>query len=312
MDQVAIFQLHQLPNMNIRFYQQFAQLCESLVFEASTTGNIINSLPGGVALMKKLHTMGLAHDQEYQLQPRIEWNKLKDYSYGGWVILEYPKGVGAIHQKRGEYTAVASPASPSVDPETGVVSELETFENSRGGNILEFLKRTLGGNPKKLYIGSDNNKVKDKQSQRKKFKDITNNAMTSEKLVIKFKPLWVRAATAAIADIKGMASSMLKNDAFEKASNKINVLTYLTAALDQFEKNPESIPDIFLSAAQKAVMMSAYYYYPDESGQFTRSYRGYSLEDPTGTNHLLQDIANGDTTKMGTVLTFFKRNLLNK
>jgi hypothetical protein len=300
--------------MNPQTHKLFAQLCESLVLEVSTTGNLVNSLPGGTALIKKLHTMGLAHNQEYEPQAKIEWSRLKDWSMGGWVVLQYPKGVGAIHQRDGNYIAVASPANQSVDPETGVVAGLETFENSRGGNILEFLKQRLGGHPRKLYIGRDSGEVARTQRKRAELKQGSKSGrqVSSDTLVIKFKPLWVRATTAAIADIKGMVTSMVKNDAFEKAKKKIDWLNQLVAALDEFESNPDSVPRPFHEAARKAVLMSAVHYYPDETGELSRSYGGYQLENEAGMRHLLQDIASGDTSKIGTVLAFFKRNLLSK
>jgi hypothetical protein len=290
--------------MQPKTYKLFAQLCESLVFEVSSTMNLINTNTGGTELVKYLHKHGLSHNQEYQPTARIAWSELKNYSRGGWVILQYPQGSGAIIQKGSSYTAVAS---------TGA-GEPETFKNDRGGNVLDFLKQRLGGNPRAMYVGRDTGAVKNLQQKRDELKTkiSPSSRASADTLVIKFKPLWVRATTAAIADIKGMVTSMIKNDAFEKAKKKIDWLIKLVAALDEFESNPNSVPQPFHDAARKAVFMAAVHYYPDETGELTRSYNGHQVQDEKGVNHLLQDISNGDTTRVGTVLAFFKRNLLSR
>lgn len=285
-------------------YKLFSQLCENLVFEVSSTMNLINTNTGGTELVKYLHKHGLSHNQEYHPTARIAWSELKNYSRGGWVILQYPQGSGAIIQKGSRYTAVAS---------TGA-GEPETFINDRGGNILDFLKQRLGGNPRAMYVGRDTGTVTNLQQKRDELKTKTSpsSRVSSETLAIKFKPLWIRATTAAIADIKGMVSSMIKNDAFEKSKKKIDWLNHLVSALDEFENNSNSVPSLFKDAARKAVLMAAVHYYPDETGELTRSYSGHQVQYETGVNRLLQDISNGDTTRVGTVLAFFKRNLLNK
>jgi hypothetical protein len=60
--------------------------------------------------------------------------------------------------------------------------------------------------------------------------------------------------------------------------------------------------------------MAASHYYPEQTGEIVRSsgYRGstYNPTQKEGMNQLLQDIANGDTAKLGTGLGFFKRNLI--
>ena len=254
--------------------------------------------------MKQLHTMGVSHNQEYSAQPKIEWNKLKNMSAGGWVILEYPQGVGAIHQKDGNYIAVSSPAHGDID----------TFENSRGGNILEFLKLRLGGHPRRLYIGQDIGSVKQKRFDREKNKqvsDTANGQVDVNTLTTKFSPLFVKATQLAIADVKGMVGVMVKNDAFEKASKKIQWLSRLSDLLNTLELNPQSIPDIFKDAVNRAIMLSAGYYYPDETGEITNRY-GWHAERDDGVKHLLADIGQGDTKKVGTILAFFKKALLNK
>jgi len=289
--------------MNLQTHQLFAQLCESVMFEASTTMDLIKGLPGGQEVVKYLHSNEkLSHAQSYRQIDKISWNDLKDSYRGSWVIMKYPRGVGAIKQTQGSYKALAS---------TG--GEVETFNDSRGGNIMDFLKEKLGGKPSAFYSGIDKGVVKDIQTKRAGQKQGAGGGATStSSLVIKFKPLWVRAATAAIADIKGMVGIMVKNDSFDKASTKLSQLRDLNNALTSLENEDGSVPNIFNKAVQTAVILTASHYYPDDTQDITRAYGGeYRPGSEEGVNKLLSDISGGDTKKLGTILSFFKRSLIS-
>lgn len=289
--------------MKLQTHQLFAQLCESIVFEDSSTMNLIQGLPGGQQVVQFLHRKHqLSHDQNYVKTAKISWSELKDAYRGSWVIMKYPKGTGAIKQSGGNYEAIAS---------TG--DEPETFRDSRGGNILDFLKSRLGGNPTAMFVGKDNQSVKQKQQKRAAAQaPAKGTAATPEGLVEKFRPLWVRAATAAIADIKGMVGIMLKNDAFEKASNKLNHLQSLTKSIDDLESGDSKTPEVFRSAIQQAILLAASHYYPEQTGNITKNYSGFSSASSEGTQLLLKDISEGDTSKIGTILSFFKRSLISR
>jgi hypothetical protein len=266
--------------------------------------DLIKGLPGGQEVVKYLHSNEkLSHAQSYRKIDKISWNDLKDSHRGSWVIMKYPRGVGAIKQTQGNYKALAS---------TG--GEVETFNDSRGGNIMDFLKEKLGGKPSAFYSGVDKGAVRDIQSKRAKQKQgAAGTPMSTSNLVLKFKPLWVRAATAAIADIKGMVGIMVKNDSFDKASNKLSQLRDLSNALSTLENddNP-SVPNIFNKAVQTAVVLAASHYYPDDTQDITRAYGGeYRPGSEEGVNKLLSDISGGDTKKLGTILSFFKRSLIS-
>ena len=289
--------------MNLQTHQLFAQLCESIVFEASTTMDLIKGLPGGQEVVKYLHSNEkLSHAQSYRQIDKISWNDLKDSYRGSWVIMKYPRGVGAIKQTQGSYKALASNGG-----------EVETFNDSRGGNIMNFLKEKLGGKPMAFYSGIDKGVVKDIQTKRAGQKQgAAGSPMSTSKLVIKFKPLWVRAATAAIADIKGMVGIMVKNDSFDKASTKLGQLRDLNNALTSLENEDGSVPNIFNKAVQTAVILTASHYYPDDTRDITRAYGGeYRAGSDVGVNKLLSDISGGDTKKLGTILSFFKRSLIS-
>lgn len=291
--------------MKPQSYQLFSQMCESLVFEASTSMDIIRGLPGGAEVIKQLHQEGdLGHEQQYKPIAKIAWSELKDSYRGAWVIMKYPKGVGAIKAtggSTGSYVAAAS---------TG--GEVQNFADSRGGNVLDFLKRTLGGNPQKMWAGNDTGTTKTLKKTRQSAKQSLEKATTMDKdaLVQKFAPLWNKAMTAAVADIKGMVSNMIKNDAFEKASRKLDQLKRLDAGIMSLEAGEAQRPDFLNGAISQAIHMTAHHYYPDETGDISRNYNGYTSDRSEGIQHLLKDISAGDQKKLGTVLSFFKRALI--
>jgi hypothetical protein len=289
--------------MNTTGYKLFAQLCENIMFEDSSTMNLINGLPGGQQVVKYLHSQqGLGHAQDYKQIAKIAWSELKDAYRGAWVIMQYKNGVGAIKQLNGTYYAVASSGEAPV-----------AFQDGRGGNVMDFLKGKLGGNPIKLWVGRETGTTKDLKQKRLKSKQELEKTTTisPEALATKFKPLWVKAMTVAIADIKGHVSNQIKNDAFEKAERKLGQLKRLNDALLSLESDKSTKPDFLNAAIGTAVTMSASHYYPDQTGNITRSYSsGLVPDSQEGVQQLLKDISAGDQAKLGTVLSFFKRALI--
>jgi hypothetical protein len=282
----------------------FAEFCESFLPEASTSMGLIQKHAGGQAVIQKLHKeYRLAHNQDYRPVEKIQWSELKDSYRGAWVIIQGTNGTGAIKASggnTGDYTAVASTGG-----ETRVVTD------SRGGNIIDFLKGEIG-KLQKFYVGKNDTVVKDKQQNRADAKVGTDTTISKEKLIKKFKPLWAKAITAAIADIKGHVANQIKNDAFEKAKRKLDHIEQLQNGLEAIEAGSGEVPQFIESAVNTAILMAAAHYYPEQTGDITKSYgRSYSSANTEGPQLLLKDIAEGDTSKLGTILSFFKRTLIS-
>lgn len=286
-----------------QIYTEFAFLCESIITETSTAMDLVKGMPGGSNVVKKLHTVGLEHDQEYKSLGKISWNELKDSSYGKWVVIKGETGVGAIRAINGSYTAYAS---------TG--QDTDSFTNDRGGNILDFLTGKIG-KLRVFYAGTATDTVRNKQRTRSNLKSSAaeNNEMTKDGLLTKFKPLWAKAVAAARADIKGMVVTMIKNDAFDKASKKLEQLGRLEKVADQLETGSrDAVPESIATAVNLGILMAAHHHYPDDTGDIRQNYgRSYSSSNDKGPRQLLQDISQGDTQKLGTILAFFKRSLIS-
>lgn len=289
--------------MTANNYQLFAQLCESIT-EASSSMDLIKGMPGGNAVVQYLHKeMGLSHAQEYNPIDKISWNELKDSYKGKWVIMRGTTGVGAIKAVSGGYKAVASNGG-----------EVQRFSNDRGGNILDFLKGVIGKTTK-MFTGADTGAVKTLQKTRAGNKGGAGPApmLDQQALLKKFKPLWLKSIRAAQADVKGMITNMIKNDAFEKAKVKLNLLSRLDDAIEMIETGNEDTPSSVNAAISSAVTLAAGHHYPDQTGDINRGRYGDSGLVPQsreGIQMLLKDISNGDQKKLGTVLGFFKRTLI--
>jgi hypothetical protein len=292
--------------MRLESHQLFAELCEAIVSEVSTSMDLIAKQPGGPEVIKKLHTdLGLAHDQSYSPIAKISWSELKDSYRGAWVIIQGSNGIGAIKASggnTGSYEAVASRGG-----------EARVVKDSRGGNIIDFLKGEIG-KLQKFYVGKNTTVVRDKKQKRAAQQEVpTSAAVNQETLIKKFKPLWARAITTAIADVKGHVANMIKNDAFTKAKKKLNHVEALQQGLESIEAGSDDVPGFIKSAVNAAVLMAASYHYPETTGNIERSrYGGGSTSQfPEGPAQLLKDISNGDTAKLGTILGFFKRTLIS-
>lgn len=289
--------------MNIETCKTFATLLEGFVVEASSAMNVLAATPGGPEVVKHLHkSMALAHDLGYTSIEKISWSEIKGRSYGTWVLIKGANGTGAIRAKNDTYDAVASSGG-----------EVKTFTDSKGGNILDFLKGEIG-KLKNFYTARGTSAVTQKKQKRADAKQgAGTQEVNREALVKKFKPLWIRALTAAIADIKGHVANMIKNDAFAKAKKKLNYIESLQNSLEELEAGNQNTPEFISNSVQVAILMAASHHYPEQTGNITKSGwgGGYTTQFSEGPAQLLKDISAGDTKKLGTVLGFFKRALIS-
>jgi hypothetical protein len=286
-------------------YKLIAKLFESFISEDSSAIGVIGNLPGGKEVAKKLHQeLGLSHNQEFKSVPKIAWSELKDMYRGAWVLIKGTNGTGAIRARNSSYESLA------FDPTS---KEIKVFKDSRGGNNIDFLKNNIG----KLvgfYVGKESGTTAELQRNRQSSQSGSGpQKIDSNSLVKKFKPLWLRSMQAAQADVKGMIATMIKNDAFEKAERKLAILKSLQRAADTMELGSlDEAPEWLQRSVSNAILMAASHHYPELTGDIERSRYGGSInsQNPEGPTKLLNDIANGDTSKLGTILGFFKRNLI--
>lgn len=294
--------------MKIETCKIFALMCEGVLAEASSSMKLVQSKIGGREVVKYLHKeLELSHEQQYKPIDKISWSQLKDSYRGSWVIIHGDKGTGAI-KYRNSYYAIASDGG-----------EVKTFSNDRGGNIIDFLKANIG-QLRKFFVGKESGAVYDiKRKRQDAQKGAGPTRINQDALIKKFRPLWQKAVTAAIADVKGHVANMIKNDAFDKAKKKLEHISFLQGVLEGMETDRAGdAPGVIKNAVNSAVLMAASYYYPEQTGELVAA-RGYGYNGATsynaqrseGTELLIKDLSSGDTAKLGTVLAFFKRALIS-
>jgi hypothetical protein len=292
-------------------HKQFSQLFESIVTEVST-GMAQFSDPNAQELLKTLHrTKTLGHDVTYEKIPRISWASLKD-NPDQWFILKGENGWAAIvlPGKRSAYQIFTANGIPN--PENSELVTLTKVGTATDGNNL--LKNTIGKLVEFYTVNTaySNNERRTREHKRTQNNPYENKA--SETYIIKrFMPIFTRLLTNAKADIKGVISSMVKNDA---SRDKINTKLYKINSIEQsINRLKEGQVDEYLTdAVSKAVVFAARYYYPQETGELTSQYYGgrtsFRQANSDGVNHVLSDISQGDTSKLGGVLAYLKKVLV--
>ena len=287
--------------MKLSTHRLFAQLCESVIAEASSSMPLVQQNPGGKEVIQTLHTgHHLAHDQKYNSVPQLSWSEIKGHYNGAWVIIIGTKGTAAIRSTggtTGNYNIFASDGG-----------EVQSTTKSNATETMAFLKNIIG-KPTQFYVGEKNDNIPHLKNVRKQRTASVATKITPEKLIEKFRPLWIKAVTAAIAEVKGMSITMIKNDAFEKARMKVRQAEELEGVL--YTLQGQRAPDVIQTSVQMAIIMAAHYHYPELTGEISKGYRGYQAENDEGPRKLMSDIAAGDTAKLGTILGFFKRNLIS-
>lgn len=301
----------------------FVDLLESVIKEDSSTIALVRKSPGANILIPYMHkNLGLSHDQEYEEVKKLSWSDVKsknrwNNSSLNWVIVKGEQGVGAI-AATDNYKAIAV-----------YDGEVVNKSSDRGGTIIDWLKGYIG-RIQYYYVGKDSGETKKKKSARKATKPVpTENYVDVETflylLMKKFKPLWIRALEQAQADIKGFMNSQLKSNAYDKADKKLarlKAIDHAVRAIDDGQdptekKDRYSDPfEIMRAALTNAILMTAHHYYPNETGGFRDRARGYgrsahALNNPSAVAHIFNDIRDGDTKKLGTLLGFFKKGLIS-
>lgn len=303
-------------------YQLFESLCRSMT-EASAAMSVFGpTQPGAKDLIQYLHTnksYPLAHDQPFRNVEKISWNDFKQTWPYNFAIVAGPTGTAAIISEHGDYKVILS---------DGANPLREIFADT-ANKAMALIKSGIGGTPAKwqFYVGAPDWKraqergsrgswqqpgvAKELRRTREKNKPIPSS-MTISGLYKKFRPTFAKAVTAAIADTKGMVSTMIKNDAFEKAKQKLDKVHKLDELLQKIVSGGDySRDDTLMDAVQGAVIMTAAHFYPELTGTVGRGWGGrLTPQNNEGIDRILAEIGQGDVQKLATVLAFFKRKLI--
>ena len=298
-------------------YKYFSQLCESMVSEASTAMAQFNG-PGAQEILKQLHSKeAFGHDVEPEPAVRPKWTDLKERP-GTWLLIAGNKGFGAVRfmasgvygrrvSSQGSYQIFTSNGKP--DPDEGNMVYSSFADNVTDANSS---LKGIVGDAKKFYF-VDSAYSKSLKSGRAENKPEPYGKTTLNNLVNRFKPLFKKILVASKADINGVISSMVKNDAHHKVDKKIEQVKLLDQSIQKLDNG--EISDLLLTAVNNSLILASRYYYPDMTGNIQSSYRyrhnnSLSAENSNGVSRILIDIGNGDREKLSAVLAYLKRSLI--
>lgn len=295
-------------------YEHFSTLCEDIVSEASTAMAEFSG-PGAQELLKYLHTnQALGHDVNIKPIVRPKWSDLGN-NKGAWFLIAGNKGFAAAkfdsgtYKRHGSYQLFASTGEP--DPEEGNMIYSNHAYNATDAN--KFVKDHVGDVRKFYMVGSlYSTELRGKRSQNQP-NSFIKGQIDREALVKRFKPLFNKALIAARADVSGVVSSMIKNDAYHAAEKKIEHLRLIDRTIQQLENDAE-IPELLKDAVNNSLIMTARYYYPNQTGNINAAYgyrsRALVADSSEGVNRVLKDIQDNDRQKLSAVLAYLKRSLI--
>jgi hypothetical protein len=296
--------------MNINSARLFVSLLEHIIDEDSSSINQLQGVPGAVPLLKKLHQQHLIpDDQKYEPIKKVPWSDLKDNRY--ILLLAGLKGAGVLQSRSGDYELYAWNTDDN---------SMESKSESHGGRSIEWFQERIG-KINRLWLGKELDTVAAKRKQRAAFKtkdpgEFSGGSEFARAMLKRFKPLWLRSLVGAQNDVKGWVNTQIKNHAFDKAKTKIDHLKNLEHAVDAVESGTD-LGEISMvaQAIMHAVNQTTHMYYPEETGGFGTTNFGYRGQKPDLVNRevvgkLFDDINNGDTQKLGTLLSFFRKNLV--
>jgi hypothetical protein len=165
--------------MKLSTHRLFAQLCESVIAEASSSMPLVQQNPGGKEVIQTLHTgHHLAHDQKYNSVPQLSWSEIKGHYNGAWVIIIGTKGTAAIRSTggtTGNYNIFASDGG-----------EVQSTTKSNATETMAFLKNIIG-KPTQFYVGEKNDNIPHLKNVRKQRTASVATKITPEKLIEKFR-----------------------------------------------------------------------------------------------------------------------------
>lgn len=224
------------------------------------------------------------------IKKEADYNSRKNF----WLIIVGQAGSACvIPTKNGNWKMIVSTLDEGIleNTYTRISTAIEWATNNFIGNILF---RFQGEGP------FAKTRLLPKKQDEPTIQDIYN----------RLQPLIDKIIDQAIADVRGMVITQLKNDAFEKAGAKIEKLNKLSSMKDQM--TPMRVKQTFLDYYLKgAIMMTASHFYPEQTGTITTN-RNYTYQSTkiTGVDKIYSDIGKGDMKKIAAILYYLKRELV--
>lgn len=317
-----------------RGHYLFAKLCESIMNEVSTTIDAIRKVPGGTEIGKYMHkNLDIPHDADFRPTTDIRLGRDGQYSGGRWYIVAGEKGAGALlynNSSREYRVLLPRPANMPFPQDFGFGKGWQSDKGdekfidvvtSSGNGAKSLIKKVIGKTVDLYTVGATAGRdLAQKKQQRQGYKqpratDVLSYVNAEQFLIKKFKPTFLRTLKQAEAEYKGMLNIMLKGGSYKKMEEKIKYLQTLDQYIERLEAGTlsnQQIQQIFSIPIRQALMISAQHFYPEVTGGINKVWGSYKVSDRQGIYNLINDISNGDSKKLSSVLSYFKNAILAK
>ncbi len=317
---------YNMPSIIKKFATEFPisyksqPVAEQMLAEASNLLTQFRDLPGAAPMITGMLEKGrLSHDVKITTVPKLEIKNLRDK-------IRQSRGVDFVIFVRGTEDLGIITMGTYSNSAWVYQDKLITHSDDSIAHLLAFLKNYIGKVVDYSIAQSPIRAVqavKDKRAIIKPRPESTDPHYIASILIAKLKPLITRNIERAIADIKGFINTLIKHSNYSKASVKIEALKRLESQLENIELTRTYDNDLVVSKMINAIHSAAMYHYPELTQGFddrarnlhgnsysagTFSYRAVQRTD--GLKQLMQDIKNGDTQKVGTILSFFRHELV--
>jgi hypothetical protein len=307
----------------VALHSTMTGLLEEILDEDSTITSAVRRSPYADALVKYVHKeLAMPHDLQWQEEQKITWADIKSRS-PNYVLIQGQDGTGAIKWNGSQWVVVLSTKEGITRFSDSSINTLFKEIKERIGKIRGYWAAVNSG--VSAYRGASTNSrgtVDAKRTERVAARTITkpntldpkaNNEQNISAVLYKLRPLYIKYIEQAIADIKGVIGMALKNDAYGKVKQKLEILAHLQSAREELLDNPNEIPQRLKEKLRPALYMTSSHFYPDETGNFNLGggYRGRTPERTEGQRKVISDIANGDNKKLIILMNYLKQSLLH-
>jgi len=306
-------------------HRTMTSLLEEILDEDSTITSAVRRSPYADALVRYVHKeLAMSHDLQWREEQKITWADIKSRS-PNYVLIQGKDGTGAIKWDGSQWVVVLSSKEGITTFRDGSINVLFRQIKETIGQIRNYWS-AIGAGQTSWGRGASSHSTgpvdrlrADRAVARKITKPNTLDpnappSQNTQAVLYKLRPLYLKYIDKAIADIKGVTGTALKNDSYQKVKQKLEILNNLQNIKQELISNPKDVPAKIKERLQPALYLTASHFYPDETGNFTLGLDRYGRGAPqnqAGVRRVINDIANGDQQKLTTLMNYLKQSLLH-
>ena len=285
---------------------------ESLLLEYSSTIALMKNPQGewapGAKAMGRWVTdqQNIGHDVKWDSAGLYDAILLRKVTPTGAILLQGSDGLAWITKSgNGVKLTLATDQSNEVSADKGKWSGDES--------TMAFVRRKIG-DIQQAWI-TQNLRKKDVTSLRKK-RASAAVAAKPQQILMRLKPLWLKMLTQALADLQGYTQQLIKHNSFEHAKNKLDHTERLHTLVDMLKRGESNaVLHELQQPLLAAVNLAAAHHYPHLSNTWLNPLYValYDIgSNKQAVNQLLTDLSAGQYQLLGSVMGYFKQQLLKR